>query len=92
VIERYIGTTHRSIDLFTFLLDLLKELAYRYRQHEPVPEGDLRELIEILPKRLAWATAEKPLIIAVDALDQFNVSAAFRNRTNLVSASCLACE
>ena len=74
VIERFIGTTPRSIDLATFLRDLLAELARRYGQDETLPEGDLKELIEALPERLAWATQEQPLILVIDALDQFTDS------------------
>ena len=74
VIKRFIGTTHRSCNLFTFLADLLTELAQSRNSDETLPEGGLQDLIEILPERMSWATAEKPLILFIDALDQLNDS------------------
>jgi WD40 repeat protein len=74
VIRRFIGAAPRSIDLYSFLGDLLREIARRYEQPEALPEGNLKVLIDELPARLAWASADMPLILAIDALDQFNAS------------------
>ena len=74
IIQRFIGTTPRSIDLTPFLQDLLTELARCYGQDEALPEGELKHLIDALPTRLAWATPDKPLLLVIDALDQFTDS------------------
>jgi WD40 repeat protein len=74
VIRRFIGTAPRSIDLYVFLGDLLREIARHYDQPEALPEGSLKVLIDELPVRLAWASDENPLVLALDALDQFNPS------------------
>ena len=71
IITRFVGTTPDSIELISLLRGLLIELARKYDQPEDLPEGGLKELIEALPERLAWATPEKPLLLVLDALDQF---------------------
>ena len=71
IISRFVGTTPDSIELISLLRGLLVELAREYGQPEDLPEGGLKELIEALPERLAWATPEKPLLLVLDALDQF---------------------
>lgn len=74
VIQRFIGASPKSSDLHAFLGDLLREIARRYEQAEALPEGGLKELIEELPKRLSWATSDKPLLLVIDALDQFDAT------------------
>ena len=74
VIQRFIGASPQSSSLQSFLGDLLREIARRYEQAEALPEGGLKELIEELPKRLSWATADKPLLLVIDALDQFEAT------------------
>lgn len=79
VIRRFIGASPRSSNLFNFLSDLLNELAKQYKQHDPLPEGGIKVLSDELIQRLGWATAEKPLILMVDALDQFESSSEARH-------------
>ena len=74
VIQRFIGASPQSSGFQSFLGDLLREIARQYKQDEALPEGGLNELIEELPKRLSWATADKPLLLVIDALDQFEAT------------------
>ena len=70
ILTRFVGTTPDSIELISLLRGLLIELARKYDQPEDLPEGGLKELIDALPERLAWASPEKPLMLVLDALDQ----------------------
>lgn len=74
VIRRFVGASPESVNLIQFLEGLLKEISRCYGQPETLPQGGLKELIEELPKRLAWATPQRPLILGIDALDQFTLS------------------
>jgi len=74
VIRRFIGASPQSIDLCYFVGDLLREISRRYVKPENLPDGGLKELLEELPVRLAYATQYQPLILAIDALDQFSES------------------
>lgn len=71
IITRFVGATPNSIELISFLRGLLREMARRYDRPDDLPEGGLKELIDALHERLAWASPEKPLLLAIDALDQF---------------------
>ncbi len=74
VILRFIGASPRSVDLYQFLEDLLRQIARHYGQPEAIPEGSLKILIDELPRRLVWASKDKPLLFFLDALDQFNAN------------------
>jgi WD40 repeat protein len=74
LVRRFIGGSPRSVSLYEFIADLLRDLARRFGRQESIPEGGLKELIDELPNRLAWATTDKPLIMGIDALDQFTPS------------------
>lgn len=71
VIYRFIGATPGSSDLRSLLESLCKQIAGAYGDQTPVPSSP-RELIEDFPKRLAFATAERPLVLFLDALDQLS--------------------
>lgn len=70
-IVRFIGVTPRSSDLRSLLSSLCQELRQRYPIAEPLP-ADVRELIQEFRKNLAAATAEQPIILFLDALDQLS--------------------
>jgi len=69
LIMRFIGTTPGTSDLRSLLEDLTASISQRYEVAEPVGLG-VTQLAEELPARLALATAERPLVVFLDALDQ----------------------
>lgn len=70
VIYRFIGATPGSSNVPALLESLCRQIS----RFAGVAEADLpysfRDLAKEFPKRLALATAEKPLILFLDALDQ----------------------
>ena len=73
VLYRFIGATPRSWVSETFLEDLVRHMAREYGQPEPeMPEGGIRKIAELFKEHLALASQEKPLILLIDALDQFD--------------------
>jgi NACHT domain- and WD repeat-containing protein len=74
VVRRFIGATPESSDGRSLLSSLCREISRRYEPVESPTPTDYRELVEELPKRLALATEERPLILLLDALDQLSPS------------------
>jgi WD40 repeat protein len=70
VVTRYIGITPGMSSLRDLLVGLRRELATRYGQEAPAIPTEDAQLIAEFPAALASATAEQPLIVVVDALDQ----------------------
>ena len=70
VVARYIGATPGSSDLRGLLEGLCKEITRRYGGDPASVPMDLRELEQDFPRRLALATADRPLAVFIDALDQ----------------------
>ncbi|MFQ5864544.1 MAG: AAA family ATPase [bacterium] len=79
IMFRYIGATPGSSDGRTLLDSLCRQIARRYNADERDVPTDYKELIEEFAKRLALATAEKPLTIFLDALDQLSDADHARN-------------
>ena len=72
VIYRFIGTTPGSSGVQGLLEGLCRELGRRYGSaDDPVP-GDYHELVTEFTTRLGQATAARPLILFLDALDQLS--------------------
>ena len=83
-VVRFVGATPESSDGRALLRNLCREIARRYREAEvAAPEDpglldeatvptDYRELAEDFPKRLSLASAARPLVIFLDALDQLS--------------------
>jgi len=69
VVRRFLGTTPQSSNGATLLQTLCQEIAQRYRRVEDVPAG-FNDLAVAFSDCLKYATAERPLIILIDALDQ----------------------
>jgi WD40 repeat protein len=70
VIYRFIGTTPDSSYDYSLLESLCRELARRYEDEmEEIPTG-YHELVTHFINRISRVTAEYPLIIFLDALDQ----------------------
>jgi WD40 repeat protein/AAA+ ATPase superfamily predicted ATPase len=72
VVSRFIGATPESINGRALLESLCKQISRIYGVDESTIPTDYKELIEDFPKRLESATAEKPLVIFLDALDQLS--------------------
>ncbi len=72
VIVRFIGATPGSSDGRSLLHSLCRELSRRYGADEASVPSAYQELVEEFPRRLALATADRPLVVFVDALDQLS--------------------
>ncbi|MBI3272396.1 MAG: DUF4062 domain-containing protein [Planctomycetes bacterium] len=74
VVVRFIGATPASSDGRALLAGLCRELARRYGavtdSGTEAGTGAFEELVREVPERLSLATAERPLLLFVDALDQ----------------------
>ncbi len=66
---RFLGTTPRSSDLRALLTSLCQELRLRYPREGELPT-DIKLLEVELHEQFKNATAEQPLILFLDALDQ----------------------
>jgi hypothetical protein len=69
VLVRYVGVTLGAESLRTLLDSLRTELADAYGQEAPPVREDY-ERARAFREALGWATAARPLILVVDALDQ----------------------
>ena len=69
LLARYLGVTSTSAEPRSLLQNLCAEIGEAYGSSEPVP-STMQELQQEFPTRLALATAEKPLVIFLDSLDQ----------------------
>ena len=81
IIYRFIGATPGSSDGRSLLDSLCHELSRRYGADPATIPTDYRDLAPELGKRMALATAQRPLILFLDSLDQLSAS---QNARNLV--------
>ena len=72
IIYRFIGTTPNSSDERLLIESLCRQITRSYGDDETTVPTDYKELIQEFPKCLGLATAEKPLILFLDALDQLS--------------------
>ena len=70
VVFRFIGATPASCDGRLLLLGICREIARRYGGDEAAVPSDLQGLSTDFRKRLGSATAERPLYLFIDSLDQ----------------------
>lgn len=68
-VVRFVGVTPRSSDVRSLLASLCQELRQRHPLESPIP-GDIRELTKELDEHFKTTTAQAPLILFLDALDQ----------------------
>ena len=68
-VERFIGVAPRSSDLRSLLSSLCQELRQRNPRADALP-NEIKELRDEFSQHLQAATAEQPLILFLDALDQ----------------------
>ncbi|NIM99299.1 MAG: NACHT domain-containing protein [candidate division Zixibacteria bacterium] len=80
IVFRFIGATLNSADGRALLEDLCRQISSIYGEEEALPTA-FEELVEELPKRLALATADKPLILFLDSLDQLSAAHNARSLT-----------
>jgi NACHT domain- and WD repeat-containing protein len=69
IVARFIGATARSSDGRILLQDLCREIARAYGTEE-TSAAAYQDLVTELPRQLALATSEQPLLVVIDALDQ----------------------
>ncbi|HEY5471483.1 MAG TPA: AAA family ATPase [Bacteroidales bacterium] len=82
IIYRFIGTSSRSSNIISLLQSVCEQIAavYGTKMETLAGEGrekslyDLNGLTEILKKCLALGTAQKPVLLFLDALDQLSDS------------------
>jgi hypothetical protein len=72
VVVRFIGATPDSSNGRALLESLYHQISRRYGQEPSTIPTDFWELVQAFWRRLALATAEKPLILFLDALDQLS--------------------
>ncbi len=74
IVFRFIGATPGSSDGRSLLESLCREIARGYGASESDIPLDYRDLVPELRKRMGLATAEKPLVVFLDSLDQLSAS------------------
>ncbi|MEK6287722.1 MAG: AAA family ATPase [Acidobacteriota bacterium] len=72
VLARFIGATPVSVDGRALLEGLCREVSRRYGEDEAAIPADYRSLVRQFASCLTLATAERPLVIFLDALDQLS--------------------
>ena len=72
IVERYIGGVPGTESLMAFLTSIMADLANFYSQPTPAIPVNTKDLAEGLFQALNYATAERPLHLYLDALDQLN--------------------
>ena len=74
LVYRFIGATPASSDGRSLLESLCREISRRFGASEADIPLDYRDLVPELGKRMKLATAEKPLTLFIDSLDQLSAS------------------
>jgi NACHT domain- and WD repeat-containing protein len=72
VVARFLGATPFSSDIRALLEGLCRQVTRAYGADESSIPSEFKDLVEDFPKRLAMASAAKPLILFLDALDQLS--------------------
>lgn len=70
VVYRFIGWTPLSSGGRDLLYNVCRDISRRYGAEEGTVPEDYRDLAREFPERLNLATADRPLIVFLDALDQ----------------------
>ena len=79
VVFRFIGATPASSDGRSLLESLCRQITRIYGGDEATIPADYRELVKEFGERLKLATAQKPLTVFLDALDQLSDADHSRN-------------
>ena len=72
IVQRFIGATPVSSDGRSLLESVCRQVTRTFGGDESTISADFRELAKEFGERLKQATAQKPLIVFVDALDQLS--------------------
>lgn len=67
---RFIGGVPGSESLYTLLNELVDDLAQAYEIPKLAPPETMKAASEAFAQALAWPTADRPLLLFLDALDQ----------------------
>jgi WD40 repeat protein len=78
-VTRFIGVTPATTDVRSLLDGMCRQIDREYGHHDATIPGEYSDLIAALQQRLTLATAEKPLLIFIDALDQLSDADRGRN-------------
>ena len=78
---RFIGATPSSSDGRALLESLCRQISRAYGEDETAVSTDYKELVEVFPRCLGFATEDKPLIVFIDAVNQLSDSNNARNLT-----------
>lgn len=81
IVYRFLGSTPGSSDGRGLLESLCREISRRYGADESGIPLDYRDLVPELGKQTALASADKPLILFLDSLDQLSASQHARGLT-----------
>ena len=81
LVYRFIGATPGSADGRGLLAGICRELARRYGADESEVPSDYQELSSDFRERLGSASAERPLYLFIDSLDQLSPSQGARRLT-----------
>ena len=81
IIFRFIGATPASSDGRGLLDGLCREISRCYSADEGETPTDFRDLVPELIKRMGQASAEKPLLLFLDSLDQLSQNHGARSLT-----------
>ena len=79
LVYRFIGATPASSDGRSLLESLCRQVTRIYEADEATIPTEYRELVKDFGERLKLATAQKPLIVFLDALDQLSDADHSRN-------------
>ena len=74
IVYRFIGATPGSSDGRSLLHYLCRELSHRYGADEKDIPLDYRDLVPELARRMGLASADTPLILFLDSLDQLTAA------------------
>ncbi|HMA54403.1 MAG TPA: AAA family ATPase, partial [Acidobacteriota bacterium] len=79
IVSRFFGATPFSSDIRALLESLCRQITRACGGDEASIPSEYKDLVDEFPKRLALASAEKPAILFLDALDQLSESHNGRN-------------
>lgn len=85
IVLRFIGVTPESSNGRSLLDSLCRQISRRYGGDESTIPADYRELVRDFPERLALASADRPVILFLDALDQLSAAEGARSLSWLPS-------
>ena len=74
IVVRFLGTTVDSSAIYPLLKNLCTQISHVYQKPLDAIPFELSNLVNYFKKLLECATAEKPLFVLLDSLDQLNAS------------------